>query len=64
MVLLFLLSAPVSLIMWNVDNYLLAPDPYLQALEDEDFATRLPSIAAEQIYYSLTYNPCLEDPQN
>jgi hypothetical protein len=64
MVLLFLLSAPVSLIMWNVDNYLLAPDPYLQALEDEDFAMRLPSIAAEQIYYSLTYNPCLEDPQN
>jgi hypothetical protein len=63
-VILFLLTAPISLILWNVDNYLLTPDPYLRALEEEDFAARLPLIAAEQITYSLSHNPCLEDPQN
>jgi len=61
-VVLFLVSAPLCLLMFNMDSFLLTPKPYLQGLEDADFATRLPEIAAEQIQYSMTFNPCLENP--
>jgi len=33
-------------------------------MQDEAFATRLPAIAAAQLSYSLSYNPCLENPAN
>lgn len=52
------------MLMFNIDTFLLTPKPYLQGLEDEGFSTRLPEIAAEQIRYSMSYNPCLEDPQS
>ena len=64
LVIVFLVAAPLSILLLNVDNYLLTPGPYLQALSDEEFATRLPGIVAEQLQYSMTYNPCLENPQD
>ena len=62
-VLVFLLSAPAALILFNLDTYVLSPDPYIQALDEEAFRERLPAVISGQIQHSLTFNPCLEDPE-
>ena len=61
-IILFLVAAPISLLFLNVDGYLLTPEPYVQALKDEDFAARIPGIVAEQLQFSMTYDPCIENP--
>jgi hypothetical protein len=61
-VLIFLLSAPAALILFNLDSYVLSPEPYIQALDEEAFRERLPAVISSQIRHSLTYNPCLADP--
>jgi len=61
-VVLFILSGPVALILFNVDTYLLSADPYIQSLDEDVFREQLPGVIAEQIQHSLVYNPCLEDP--
>jgi len=61
---LFCISLPVSLLVFNFDSYLLSPKPYIQAMQDEALAAQLPELVAAQLSYSMSYTPCLEDPAN
>ena len=61
-VILFLLSAPVALILFNLDSYVLSPEPYIQALDEDLFRERLPAVISSQIKHSLTSTLCPEDP--
>jgi hypothetical protein len=62
LVLLFLLSALISILLLSFESQLLNPDFYLEVFEEVDFFDRLPEIAAVQIQYTMGYSPCLEDP--
>jgi hypothetical protein len=53
-----LLTLPLSTAGWR----LFGPNLYKRALAENDIYTRAPTLAGEQIIYSLNYNPCAEDP--
>ncbi len=59
---LLILSAVVALFLVNMRLFLFSPEVYASALSDEGVYDRLPAIVADQLGYSLTYNPCEEDP--
>jgi hypothetical protein len=61
--LLFIVTATVALTLINVRLYLLSPETYSQALNLEGIYDELPTIAGDQLRYSLSLNPCLEDPE-
>ena len=63
LVLVFIISMFTSIFLLAFTTQLFNPDFYLEVFEEEDFFDRLPEIAAAQIRYSMTYNPCLEDPE-
>lgn len=58
--LLFIVSATVTLLLYNLDATLLTSEPYKMALIEEDIYARLPGFVGQQIQYAMTYNPCLE----
>ena len=62
LVLVFIFSLFLSIFLMAFTTQLFNPDFYLEVFEEEDFFDKLPEIAATQIRYSMTYNPCLEDP--
>lgn len=62
LVVVFIFSMFSSIFLVAFTTQLFNPDFYLETFEEEDFFERLPAIAATQIRYSMTYNPCLEDP--
>jgi len=64
LVLLFLVSALISILLLSFESQLLNPDFYLEVFEEQDFFDQLPEIAAVQIRYAMGYNPCLDDPAN
>ena len=64
LVLLFMVSALISILLLSFESQLLNPDFYLEVFEEVDFFDRLPEIAAVQIRYAMGFNPCLEDPAN
>jgi hypothetical protein len=58
----FVISGILVLLVFNIQNRLLDPDSYKVALEEQEIYTQLPTLVAKQIATSMTYNPCLEDP--
>ncbi len=57
-----ILSIFLSIFALAFTTQLFNPDFFLEIFEEEDFFDQLPGIAATQIHYSMTFNPCLEDP--
>jgi hypothetical protein len=62
LVLVFILSMFVNIFLLAFTNQLFNPDFYLEVFEEVDFFDQLPELAATQIHHSMTFNPCLEDP--
>ncbi len=61
-VLFFLITAPLSILAFNIQHYLLSPDLYKTALAEQEFYTQIPGLVGEQIVTGISYNPCAEDP--
>jgi hypothetical protein len=59
----FIIATLLSLIIFNVQGQLLDSDTYKNALEEQEIYTLLPTLVAKQIATSMTYNPCLENPE-
>jgi len=59
----FLISAPIALLLFNLQNYILNPHSIMTILDEQNIYDQLPSILAQQIPYIMTYNPCLEHPE-
>ncbi|MCK5053154.1 MAG: hypothetical protein KAR65_02685 [Anaerolineales bacterium] len=59
---LFIISASIALLLYNLDANLLKSDTYKRALTEENIYARMPGFIGEQIKYAMTYNPCLESP--
>jgi len=59
---LFIVSASIALLFFNLDATLLNSEAYKSALIEEDIYVRLPGFIGEQIRHGMTYNPCLENP--
>lgn len=62
LVLVVIISTFSSIFLLAFTTQLFRPGFYLDVLEQSDLFDRLPEIAAAQIRYSMTFNPCLEDP--
>ncbi len=60
--LLFIVSGALAVIFINMRLFLLVPQTYSAALNEEGVYEELPAIIADQLIYGMTYNPCLEDP--
>ena len=58
----FIVSATISLLLYNLNASLLKSETYKLALIEEDIYARLPGFVGQQITYGMTYNPCLESP--
>jgi hypothetical protein len=58
----FILFTVLALVLWNTDSYLLDSDAYKQALASVQIYDRLPQLLGGQIQFSLTYDPCAQDP--
>jgi hypothetical protein len=61
---LFVITALLALPLFNIGLHLFSPDLYKRALAEQKVYERLPAIAGEQIVYSITYNPCQENPES
>lgn len=59
---LFIVLIIVALPLNNILSTTLNPNSYKRALEEQDLYGRLPSLIAEEIVFSMTYNPCVENP--
>ena len=59
---LFVVSAVIALLLVNIRSYFLSPETFSQAFGDAGVYEELPEIAADQLLYGMTFNPCLEDP--
>ncbi len=59
---LFIVSATITLLLYNLDASLLKSETYKLALIEEDIYARVPGFVGQQITYGMSYNPCLESP--
>jgi hypothetical protein len=59
---LFVITALVALILFNVERELFNPELYKDAMAELEFYDELPGLLAEQLQFGMTYNPCEEDP--
>lgn len=59
---LFIVSATLTLLLYNLDATLLNSETYKMALIEEDIYARLPGFVGQQIQHGMTYDPCLESP--
>jgi hypothetical protein len=59
---LFILSATLTLLFVNVHQYLLSEGIYIRALREAGVFEKLPAIISNQMRYAMTNDPCLEDP--
>ena len=59
----FVISALMALLLFNVQNRLLDPETYKKAFEKQEIYSVLPALLSKQIARSMTYNPCLENPE-
>jgi hypothetical protein len=59
----FVISGLMALILINLQSHFLNPDTYTSILDEQAIYDRLPAILADQIAYSMTYNPCNENPE-
>ncbi len=61
---LFVVLAAAALFTFNAQRLLLKPDLYKSALARQDLYGQFPSLAAKQIVRSLTYQPCVQNPDD
>jgi hypothetical protein len=61
-VIMFIISALSALILFNLQSHYLDPQTFKTVLDEQEVYDRLPAFLAEQIAYSMTYNPCLDNP--
>ena len=59
----FAISSIIALVLFNIQNHFMNPDTFKTVLDDQEIYDRLPIILSEQIAYSMTYNPCMENPE-
>jgi hypothetical protein len=59
----FVITALLALVLFNVQSHYLNPDTYKTVLEEQEMYDRLPAILSKQIAHSMTFNPCLENPE-
>ena len=59
---LFIITAVVTLLLYNLDATLLTAEAYKRAFIEEDIYVRLPGFVGQQIQYGMEYNPCAESP--
>ena len=59
---LFVVLIVLALPLNNILATTLDPNSYKRALEVQDLYGRLPSLIGEEIVFSMTYNPCVENP--
>jgi hypothetical protein len=60
---LFILTATVALTLVNIRLFLLSPETYSQAFKLEGVYDEIPAIAADQLRYSMSFNPCFKNPE-
>jgi hypothetical protein len=51
------------MLLYNLDAMLLNSEAYKIALIEEGIYSRLPGLVGQQIQYGMTYDPCLESPE-
>ncbi len=61
--LIFIVNASITMLLYNLDATLLNSEAYKIALIEEDIYTRLPGLVGQQIQHGMTYDPCLESPE-
>ena len=61
---LFIITALLSLPLFNAGWHLLGPGLYKRALAEQNIYERFPALASEQIVYSMHYDPCEENPES
>jgi hypothetical protein len=61
---LFVIVTGLGLLLLSIEGQLFNPDFYLGVLEDQGIYDRLPGITAEQLTYSMGFDPCLENPES
>lgn len=59
---LFIISALISLFLFNAERHFIDPELYKRVLLEERVYDSLPRLLSQQISEGMTYNPCAEDP--
>jgi hypothetical protein len=59
----FVISALIASLLFNMQNHFLNPETYKAVMDEQDIYNRLPAILARQITYSMSYDPCSENPE-
>jgi len=62
LVLVLVFSTFSSIFLMAFTSQLFKPELYFEVFDEQEFFDQLPEIAAAQIRYAMTYNPCLKDP--
>ncbi len=61
---LFVVTALLSLLLFNAEWQLLSPGVYKRALAEQDVYERFPELVSEQLMRAANYNPCAENPND
>lgn len=64
LVMLFVVTALLSLLLFNVERQLLHPGLYKRALAEQNVYERFPELVSEELVRVGTYNPCAERPDD
>ncbi|MDP3185889.1 MAG: hypothetical protein Q8M58_11490 [Anaerolineales bacterium] len=59
---LFVITAVLALLLFNVERQLFNPNLYKRALTEEQIYKHLPGIIGELLTTSMSYNPCAQNP--
>jgi hypothetical protein len=61
---LFIISALISLLLFNAERHFVDPELYKRVLLEERVYDSLPRLLSTQISEGMAYNPCAEDPSS
>lgn len=64
LVVLFVVTALMSLLLFNVERQLLNPGLYKRALAEQNVYERFPELVSEEMMRAANYNPCAENPDD
>ncbi len=64
LIVLFVVTALLSLLLFNVERQLLNPGLYKRALAEQNVYERFPELVSEEMVRVGTYNPCAERPDD
>ncbi|MBU4226371.1 MAG: hypothetical protein KKC71_11210, partial [Chloroflexi bacterium] len=59
---LFVITAVLALLLFNVERQLFNPNLYKRALTEQQIYKHLPGIIGELLTTSMSYNPCAQNP--